>query len=151
MEERMQQKCDDSTEDIFKTVLYLFSMQKCVLASMSLSCFYVAPQCLNVAGDSVFPTRTNWDHNFSHNNSWILFNQNPTFMILEQPSCLFIVLAFYLFFFCEGVVTTLESPALIRAACVSYLLILSIWKSEVSCKNDIFIYTLQDEPWDLLI
>ncbi len=23
MEERMQQKCDDSTEDIFKTVLYL--------------------------------------------------------------------------------------------------------------------------------
>lgn len=24
MEERMQQKCDDSTEDIFRTVLYLF-------------------------------------------------------------------------------------------------------------------------------
>ncbi len=59
MEERMQQKCDDSTEDIFKTVLYLLSMQKCVLASTSLSCFYVAPQCFNVAGDSEFPTKSN--------------------------------------------------------------------------------------------
>ena len=64
--------------------------------------FMWPPRCLNV--DSVFPTRTNWE--FSHNNSWTWFNQNPTFMILEK----------------QTEISTLESPALIRAACVSYQL-----------------------------
>lgn len=50
-----------------------------------------SPSVLNVACDSVIPTGIKWDHNFSLDNSWVLFNHNPTFMILEQPPCLFIV------------------------------------------------------------
>uniref|UniRef100_A0A3Q3VT61 Uncharacterized protein n=1 Tax=Mola mola TaxID=94237 RepID=A0A3Q3VT61_MOLML len=46
MEERMQQKCDDSTEDIFKTVLYLHYFAKCVSAPSFLSHAFLAPQAV---------------------------------------------------------------------------------------------------------
>lgn len=39
MEERMQQKCDDSTEDIFKTVLFiLYQMHPAVVFTQFYQC-----------------------------------------------------------------------------------------------------------------
>lgn len=53
MEERMQQKCDDSTEDIFRTVLYLFQCYKTCITLNVLHLSDTTP--CKASCDSVFP------------------------------------------------------------------------------------------------